>query len=83
MREPLGCGKKRGQSLHSAGELAEVTVYYRWHPLHGQRVRVLRRQPGATGGQIFYELADGSRSCAPQKFGTKSNRCPVSTGFLG
>ena len=66
------------QSSHSAGELAEVTVHYRWHPLHGQRVRILRRQPGTTGVQIFYELADGSRSALPEWM-TDAGRCAATT----
>ena len=39
---------------------------------------MLRRQPGATGVQIFYEVADGSRSALPEWM-TDAGRCAATT----
>ena len=36
-----------------------MTVFYRWHPLHGQVLLVLRRQKQDRGDLLFCELASG------------------------
>src|SRR5664280_597202 len=68
----------RPRSSHCAGEATLVCVCYRWHPLHGQVVRVLRRQPGVMGVQLFYEFAGGIRSAIPEWM-TDAGRCAAMT----
>jgi hypothetical protein len=55
-----------GRSPHCTAVARTVTVHYRWHPLNGRTLRVLRRQPGKSGVQFFYEHEDGPRGAIPE-----------------
>ena len=59
-------GAWSGRSPHCTAVARTVTVHYRWHPLHGRTLRVLRFQPGKSGVQIFYEHEDGPRGAIPE-----------------
>jgi hypothetical protein len=42
-----------------------VTVYYRWHPLFGQTLRVHKRIRSSQGEQVFCELPDHTLGSLP------------------
>lgn len=44
--------------LHNAYVSEAVTVYYKWHPLCGQSLRVVRRTRDRHGEHLFCELSD-------------------------
>jgi hypothetical protein len=39
---PRSAGGQSSRQSHSAHHTEQVTIYYRWHPLHGQTIRVQR-----------------------------------------
>jgi hypothetical protein len=77
---PRALGAASGRSPHCTAVARTVTVHYQWHPLHGRTLRVLRRQPGKNGVQVFYEHEDGRRGALPEWM-TDSAAC--STMALG
>lgn len=46
-------------SGHSAHIGQEVEVHYRWHPLHGRRVKLCGNEQHATGPVVHVEVAPG------------------------
>lgn len=42
-----------------------MTVYYRWHPLFGQSLRIHRRTKTCNGEQIFCQLPDSTLCALP------------------
>ena len=52
------CGQWQS-SGHSAHIGQEVEVHYRWHPLHGRRVRRLRSEQRVVGRFVYVEAAPG------------------------
>jgi hypothetical protein len=50
---------------HNAHRFETVTVYYRWHPLFGQSLRVHRRMKTRNGEQIFCQLPDSTLCALP------------------
>src|SRR5215470_11864681 len=74
------CGQSQSPS-HSAHVGQEVEVHYRWHALHGRRVRRQYVERRAGGEVVHVELAPGmiivvpawmldSAACAGMEFGT-------------
>ena len=59
------CIRDRNQP-HNAHHFVEtVTIYYRWHPLFGQSLRVCRREKKRRGEYISYQLPDGTICSLP------------------
>jgi hypothetical protein len=50
---------------HNAYHFEAVTVYYRWHPLFGQSLRVHKRIQSSQGEQVFCELPDYTLGSLP------------------
>lgn len=51
--------------IHDAHHSEMATVHYRWHPLHGQSLRVFRRMRDHHGEHIFCELPDSTICSLP------------------
>src|SRR5437879_3623544 len=45
--------------------LKTITVNYRWHPLFGQKLRVLSHAKISAGNEIVCQRSDGSRAVLP------------------
>src|SRR5579884_4022781 len=56
---------RRANQLHNAHRFEAVTVYYRWHPLFRQTLRVQKRMKDRHGEHIFCELPDGTVCSLP------------------
>ncbi|MBC7925417.1 MAG: hypothetical protein H7039_07145 [Bryobacteraceae bacterium] len=50
---------------HSAHSPEAITIYYPFHPLHGQNLRVHRRAKMPWGEYVFCELSDGTLGGLP------------------
>jgi hypothetical protein len=50
---------RRGIKPHSAYRLGFVVVEYRWHPLHGKRVRLLRRTVHGGSAVVHVDAHEG------------------------
>jgi hypothetical protein len=50
---------------HSAHIGQDVVVQYRWHPLHGQRVRRIQSERRASGELVHVELTPGAVTILP------------------
>ena len=57
-----GQGQSRGHSAHIG---QDVVVQYRWHPLHGQRVRRIQSERRASGELVHVELTPGAVTILP------------------
>lgn len=55
----------RANQSHSAYSRDAVTVHYRWHPLFGQTLPVLRRMVDRRGEHLFVQLPDGTVCSLP------------------
>src|ERR1700730_16168362 len=65
-RSLLRSSKKVAQSRgHSAHIGQDVVVQYRWHPLHGQRVRRIQSERRAAGELVHVELTPGAVTILP------------------
>jgi hypothetical protein len=54
-----------GRHRHSAHIGQDVVVQYRWHPLHGQRVRRIQSERRASGELVHVELTPGAVTILP------------------
>ena len=54
--------QSRGHSAHIG---QDVVVQYRWHPLHGQRVRRIQSERRASGELVHVELTPGAVTILP------------------
>lgn len=54
-----------GNPSHSAHHFETVTVYYRWHPLFGQSLRVRQRKKDHHGEWIVCQLIDDTSLSIP------------------
>ncbi|WP_391349817.1 hypothetical protein [Azospirillum sp. A23] len=52
--------------VHCAHAGQDVDVHYRWHPLHGRRVRVMWSEARAIGHLVFVEAAPGIITVLPE-----------------
>src|SRR3954471_23707345 len=50
---------------HNAHDFETATVYYRWHPLFRQTLRIHKRMKDRHGEHIFCELPDGTVCSLP------------------
>lgn len=50
---------------HNAHEIKRATIHYRWHPFHGQAVRLLRARNKDGDQCIRCELPDGTTAAIP------------------
>ena len=50
---------------HNAHDFETATVYYRWHPLFRQTLRIHKRMKDRHGEHIFCELPDGTICSLP------------------
>lgn len=57
------CDSSNGS--HSAHNSQTATVYYRWHPLCGETLRVRKRVRDRLGERTFCELPDGTVCALP------------------
>jgi hypothetical protein len=57
-----GRRQSRGHSAHIG---QDVVVHYRWHPLHGQRVRRIQSERRASGELVHVELTPGAVTILP------------------
>ncbi len=60
-----GAGWQPANQSHNAHRFEIVTVYYRWHPLYGQSLRVQKRQRFPGGEQVFVQLEGGATCGLP------------------
>lgn len=58
------CQRRANQS-HNAHDFETATVYYRWHPLFRQTLRIHKRMKDRHGEHIFCELPDGTICSLP------------------
>src|SRR6266851_3840782 len=65
-RETPNCtGASPGSASHNSHIFETVTVYYRWHPLFGQSLRVYERKKERTGERTVCKLGDDSNLAIP------------------
>jgi hypothetical protein len=57
---PDGFSRFHTSQKHNAHSPEVVKIYYPFHPLHGQSLRVERRAKLSKGAYIFCELPDGT-----------------------
>ena len=62
---PETFSQSRSNQLHNAHHFETATVYYRWHPLFHQTLRVHKRMKDRHGEHIFCELPDGTICSLP------------------
>src|SRR4051812_45983308 len=55
----------RSNQPHNAHGFETATVYYRWHPLFRQTLRIHKRMKDRHGEHIFCELLDGTICSLP------------------
>src|ERR1035438_1971494 len=55
----------QSHNAHHFGQIEIVTVYYRWHPLYGQSLRVQGRKRFPDGEVVFVQLGSGGASALP------------------
>ena len=63
--EPTRSCRHRSNQPHNAHNFETATVYYRWHPLFRQTLRVHKRMKDRHGEHIFCELPDGTICSLP------------------
>jgi hypothetical protein len=56
---------RRSNQSHNAHDFETATVYYRWHPLFRQTLRIHKRMKDRHGEHIFCELPDGTICSLP------------------
>jgi hypothetical protein len=61
-----GSCRRQGAQRHDAHHSGYATVLYRWHPLYGQSLRVLKRMRDSRGEHIFCELPDSTICSLPE-----------------
>jgi len=63
---PRSSCRRRANGAHTAHHFETVTIYYRWHPLFGQTLRVRKHMKNRRGEHIFCELPDGTICSLPK-----------------
>ena len=57
--------RDRSNGSHNAHDSQTATVYYRWHPLCGETLRIRKRARDRLGERVFCELPDGTVCALP------------------
>ena len=65
MRPQRNSCRSPSNQPHNAHDFETATVYYRWHPLFRQTLRIHKRMKDRHGEHIFCELPDGTVCSLP------------------
>ena len=80
---PERVSRSRSNQPHNAHHFETATVYYQWHPLFRQTLRIRKRMKDRHGEHIFCELPDGTICSLPiWMFRPESTHFPLGSPLI-